>query len=226
MYKSPSSETQFNIHPSYNMSSTLNTCLPILRYPSHIATLELEELALIVAHTHKMHEQLSCAPTPELMNRALNIACTHEQHEQVATHAVMVAQVTILLDITVPQAIGTFGQCKPPIRGTPLTTTPAPPASTPSPEPLLIPPRADMPFPHDFLQPFATPQPLGPPPYSTLNLPPTYQPQSPTLEMLEHGEIEHPYIPRGEQPYTSPRADWMVNIDNNGTLHEVTIPMG
>lgn len=58
-----------------------------------------------------------------------------------------------------------------------------------------------------------------------LNLPLSYQPQLPTPEMLEPGEIEHPYTLRGEQLYISPGADWMVNIDNNDTLHEVTILM-
>lgn len=108
MYKDPLIETQSDIHTSYNMSSTPNTYLPVLRYPSHTATPELEDLALIITRGHEVHEQHSHAPTPKLANKALNIARIHKQHKQTATHAAMVAQ-SIILNITVQQAIRAFG---------------------------------------------------------------------------------------------------------------------
>jgi hypothetical protein len=85
-------------------------------------------------------------------------------------------------------------------------------------------PCADTPFPHDYLRPFATPEPLGPPPYSTPNTPPTYQPHSPTPEALEPGEVRQSSGP--EQLYVHPGPGWTTNLTEDGVRHDITIPVG
>ena len=92
-----------------------------LRFPPRMPTPEITELALTIARTHELRENLPRAPTPELAERAVAVARIHETHEQAAVHAAMVAQAAAVLETTHGQAIEAFARRHPSLGGTPRT---------------------------------------------------------------------------------------------------------
>ena len=164
-----------------------------------------------------------CIPTPKLVEQILPLALQNaqwrERYQQAVTHAAIVTQAEVALQVSLALASQNFAPQSPisPIIEQQAPTEP-PASETPSPEPLPIPPRMTTPV-FELGTPviFAPPLYASPPPRYSRPDSPVYVPQSPTPDSPSNSP----------QSYTHPGGDWMVNLDHLGQQqHNIMIPVG
>jgi hypothetical protein len=192
--------------------------IPVLEYPIRVSTPVLRRTVLDAAEEQAMEAAERIITLAE--EHGVAVARQQERAQQAAVHAAMIVQSRLVFEIPQGQALHMFGN-----RSPPATITRLPPAgtTTPSPEPLPIPPRrVDTPFPQDLPH---TNDPAVPPVYSPQYAPPDYAPRSPTPEPQEEGELT-PEPTTAEAPGEYPGPGWIPNIDEEGVVHEYTVPVG
>jgi hypothetical protein len=216
MSTTPSNESTRVNSPTDERTSVAG--FPYLGYPPRVSTPVLRRT--VINATQLQAEAAAEAIITDSERWGMPVARQQERVGQAAVHAAMIVQSALIFDLPTSQAIRMFAPCSPP---TSINTLPRTPADTPSPEPLPIPPRrVDTPFPHDLAQPSS---PVVPPVYSPQYAPPDYTPHSPTPEPQEERESSPP-TSTAETPGAHPGPGWIPNVNEEGILHEYTVPVG
>jgi hypothetical protein len=194
--------------------------IPVLEYPIRVSTPVLQRTVLDAAEEQAMEAAEQIITLAQ--EHGVAVARRQERAQQAAVHAAMIVQSRLVFEIPMGQALRMFGNRSPPAT---ITRLPPAGATTPSPEPLPIPPRrVDTPFPQDLPQTNSD-DPAVPPVYSPQYAPPDYAPRSPTPEPQEEGELT-PELTTEEAPGEYPGPGWIPNIDEEGVVHEYTVPVG
>jgi hypothetical protein len=168
--------------------------LPFLDYPQRVLTpILVEQIA------------------PIAIELAMEGAHIQEWQMQVAVHAALIAQVGMLLQGTLAQAIRAFAREPPAIPTIPRR------GIVVEEDPLPIPPRIGTPHPNTMLPPYSPPQSESS--YHvrspSITPPPIPPPSTPS-------DIERPTA----QPNEHPGYDWIPNGTEGDRLHDVEIPIG
>ena len=168
--------------------------------------------------------------TPDILRGAR----THERRRQASAHAAMVAQASVVYQVSPSKAIKTFAPISPSRTVRALVSLEGE-ISIPLEvaEPIPIPPRTDTPYPEE-INPIETPEspvledlPVLPHPDSPV---PPYSPEG-SYHVRSPTPYEAPSTPSDAPrdslaPHQHPGHDWLANEQPGGWLHEIEVPTG